>query len=76
MVLGMVWGAMLHVLSRAQQKQVSRGVSFAPEAFFYGLLPPIIYAAGFSLKQRVRSPPLASLPNPNVGWGYFLRRVP
>jgi hypothetical protein len=63
MVLGMGWGGMLHVLSRVQQKHVSHGMSFAPEAFFYGLLPPIIYAAGFSLKQRVRS--LAPNPNPS-----------
>lgn len=25
---------------------------FSPAAFFYGLLPPIVFAAGFTLKKR------------------------
>jgi hypothetical protein len=25
---------------------------FSPAAFFYGLLPPIVFAAGFTLKAR------------------------
>ncbi len=25
---------------------------FSPSAFFYGLLPPIVFAAGFTLKKR------------------------
>ena len=29
---------------------------FSPAAFFYGLLPPIVFAAGFTLKACVRTP--------------------
>lgn len=28
------------------------GLRFSPAAFFYGLLPPIVFAAGFTLKKR------------------------
>jgi NhaP-type Na+/H+ or K+/H+ antiporter len=52
MLLGMTWGLLLKILPGSQTTAVGRGVSFRPESFFYGLLPPIIYAAGFSLKQK------------------------
>ena len=46
MVLGMVFGG-LYKLTGA-----SRGFSFDPSLFYYVLLPPIVYAAGFSLDRR------------------------
>lgn len=48
MVLGVIWGGLLQLGG----SDMSKGVSFAPEAFFFGLLPPIIYAAGFTLRHK------------------------
>lgn len=31
---------------------MSAALEFSPAAFFYGLLPPIVFAAGFTLKKR------------------------
>ena len=31
---------------------MSEALEFSPAAFFYGLLPPIVFAAGFTLKKR------------------------
>ena len=31
---------------------LEEGLKFSPSAFFYGLLPPIVFAAGFTLKKR------------------------
>eukprot|EP00959_Pyramimonas_sp_CCMP1952_P082740 1729227-Pyramimonas_sp.AAC.1 len=52
MLLGMGWGLVLRMLPTEQSDIVGKGLSFEPESFFYGLLPPIIYAAGFNLKQK------------------------
>ena len=31
---------------------LQQALRFSPAAFFYGLLPPIVFAAGFTLKKR------------------------
>lgn len=49
MLLGLFIGGMFTLFD----SQDSEGISFKPEIFFYGLLPPIIFEAGFSL-HRVR----------------------
>lgn len=35
-----------------QPAGLQTGLRFSPAAFFYGLLPPIVFAAGFTLKKR------------------------
>ncbi|KAL3155429.1 hypothetical protein ABBQ38_010986 [Trebouxia sp. C0009 RCD-2024] len=46
MILGMVCGGIVKVAG------FHSGLRFSPAAFFYGLLPPIVFAAGFTLKKR------------------------
>ncbi|KAK9915576.1 hypothetical protein WJX75_001018 [Coccomyxa subellipsoidea] len=46
MTLGMVYGGI------AKLAGLTATLRFSPAAFFYGLLPPIVFAAGFTLKKR------------------------
>ncbi|PRW57911.1 sodium hydrogen exchanger variant 1 [Chlorella sorokiniana] len=46
MLLGILAGIVTHIAGLAQP------LRFSPAAFFYALLPPIVYQAGFSLKKR------------------------
>ncbi|KAK9818672.1 hypothetical protein WJX74_002819 [Apatococcus lobatus] len=46
MVLGILVGSVMKLSGLAET------VRFSAEAFFYGLLPPIVFAAGFTLKKK------------------------
>lgn len=46
MILGMACGGI------AKAAGLQAALRFSPAAFFYGLLPPIVFAAGFTLKKR------------------------
>jgi solute carrier family 9 (sodium/hydrogen exchanger), member 8 len=46
MLLGVVAGIVVRATGLAAP------LRFSPAAFFYGLLPPIVFAAGFTLKKR------------------------
>lgn len=46
MILGMICGGV------AKAAGLQAALRFSPAAFFYGLLPPIVFAAGFTLKKR------------------------
>jgi len=47
MILGMVSGAAARLIFKRNSP-----LRFSPSIFFYGLLPPIVFAAGFNLKKR------------------------
>ncbi|KAK9809257.1 hypothetical protein WJX72_012251 [[Myrmecia] bisecta] len=46
MALGIVCGGIVKLAG------LSKTLTFSPAAFFYGLLPPIVFAAGFTLKKK------------------------
>lgn len=48
----MLFGLLIGGLITLAGRQESESVSFKPEVFFFGLLPPIIFEAGFTLKRR------------------------
>jgi hypothetical protein len=50
MLLGIAAGGVSRLAGLAQP------LRFSPAAFFYALLPPIVFQAGFALKKRVRPP--------------------
>jgi sodium/hydrogen exchanger 8 len=49
MVLGFVLGSFLNLIGAYHEEEV---VMFSPEVFFYALLPPIVFEAGWSLKRK------------------------
>lgn len=51
LLLGVVAGGASRALGLAKP------LRFSPGAFFYGLLPPIVFAAGFTLKKKARAGP-------------------
>lgn len=51
MLLGVVAGVVVRIFS-SSRGHAAQALRFSPSAFFYGLLPPIVFAAGVTLKKR------------------------
>ena len=50
MLLGVAAGVAVRLFS--SRGLAAQALRFSPSAFFYGLLPPIVFAAGVTLKKR------------------------
>ncbi|CAG9463376.1 unnamed protein product [Pedinophyceae sp. YPF-701] len=50
LLIGILFGAALRAAPKLQD--LAEGLRFDAQIFFYGLLPPIVFGAGFNLKKR------------------------